>query len=117
MEVPLVWTDIHTCVLNPPVGDDAIGRPWVVRAGGLYRIWLSMRSFSQALPYRVRYAESHDGFLWTQKDPGIGVSPSGWDSEMICFPAVVDCGWRRLMFYNGNRHGETGFGLAQLEAD
>jgi hypothetical protein len=36
---------------------------------------------------------------------------------MICFPCIVDAGGRRLMFYNGNGHGSTGFGVAVLEAD
>jgi hypothetical protein len=36
---------------------------------------------------------------------------------MICYPAVVDVNGRRLMFYNGNRHGATGFGVAVLEQD
>jgi hypothetical protein len=36
---------------------------------------------------------------------------------MICYGAVVDLIGRRLMFYNGNRHGESGFGCAVLEQD
>jgi hypothetical protein len=34
---------------------------------------------------------------------------------MICFPCVVDVRGRRYMFYNGNRHGATGFGYAVLD--
>ena len=34
---------------------------------------------------------------------------------MLCFPAVIDVHGQRLMFYNGNRHGATGFGVAVLE--
>ncbi len=36
---------------------------------------------------------------------------------MVCFAAVIDVNGRRLMFYNGNRHGATGFGVAELESD
>jgi hypothetical protein len=28
---------------------------------------------------------------------------------------VIDVNGRRLMFYNGNRHGATGFGVAEFE--
>lgn len=91
------------------------GRPWVVRDAGMYRMWYSIRSRSR--PYRIGYAESLDGERWTRRDDmaGIAASASGWDSEMICFPCVVDVGPRRLMFYNGNGHGRTGFGVAELE--
>jgi hypothetical protein len=32
---------------------------------------------------------------------------------MICYAAVIDVGGRQLAFYNGNRHGESGFGVAE----
>ena len=39
-------------------------------------------------------------------------APSDWDSEMTCFgvPCEIDGG--QLLLYNGNRFGETGFGMA-----
>src|SRR5260221_370189 len=109
----LRW-DGETRVSVEPEGEDyAIGRPCVVRDGGLYRMWYSIRSFVR--PYRIGYAESRDGVSWTRldDDAGIGRSDQGWDSEMICFPYVVDAGDRRYLFYNGNRHGATGFGVAE----
>jgi hypothetical protein len=78
-------------------------------------MWYSIRSHSR--PYRIGYAESGDGLQWERRDDeaGIEASASGWDSEMICYAAVIDVNGRRLMFYNGNRHGATGFGVAELE--
>ena len=66
----------------------------------------------------IGYAESDDGLHWVRKDAevGTGKSDTGWDSEMICYPCVVDVKGRRYMFYNGNRHGSTGFGYAVLES-
>ena len=63
--------------------------------------------------------ESADGVKWQRQDERVGIaaSESGWDSEMICYAAVIDVNGRRLMFYNGNRHGESGFGAAELEQD
>lgn len=110
----LDWTAAEEVCIAPEADDYSIGRPWVVRDADRYRMWYSIRSRTR--PYRIGYAESHDGLRWTRRDDevGIGASPQGWDSEMVCFPCVVDAGGRRLMFYNGNRHGETGFGYAEL---
>lgn len=99
-------------------GDDEFGlaRPWVIKESPfLYRMWYAIRTYSH--PYRLGYAESEDGHAWKRKDDEVGIiwSESGWDSEMICFAAVVDAGGERYMFYNGNGHGETGFGAAVLE--
>jgi len=44
---------------------------------------------------------------------GIERSHSGWDSEMICYAYAVDAGSHRYLFFNGNRHGSTGFGVAR----
>jgi hypothetical protein len=99
-------------------GDEfGIGRPWVVRDPDRYRMWYSIRSHSR--PYRMGYAESADGLRCERRDhrAGIVASESGWDSEMVCYAAVIDVNGRRLMFYNGNRHGATGFGVAVLEQD
>jgi len=95
----------------------SLGRPWVLKDGAIYRMWFSVRSEDQ--PYRLGYAESNDGYEWVRKDSEVGITrpESGWDSEMICYPCVVDAGRRRYLFYNGNRHGATGFGCAILEQD
>ena len=46
---------------------------------------------------------------------GITASESGWDSETVEYPDVFDSGGTRFMLYNGNRYGQTGFGLAVFE--
>jgi hypothetical protein len=80
-------------------------------------MWYSIRSTTH--PYRLGYAESTDGLHWIRKDDEVGIhtSSSGWDSEMICFPCVIDVAGQRYLFYNGNQHGKTGFGYAILEQD
>ena len=42
----------------------AFGRPCVLRDGNLYRMWYSYRGAS----YRIGYAESADGMVWTRQD-------------------------------------------------
>jgi hypothetical protein len=92
------------------------GRPWVWKDGNLYRMWYSIRK--RNLPYSMGYAESLDGLHWNRKDKevGIKVSESGWDSEMICYGAVLKVKNKTYMFYNGNNQGMTGFGLAELKS-
>lgn len=88
------------------------GRPFVMRQGSTYCMWYSIRSIGKG--YRLGYAESTDGLSWRRLDErvGIDVSPSGWDSEMMCFGAVVSVHDRTYLFYNGNNYGQTGFGVA-----
>lgn len=108
-------THEHVC-LEPDLQDEyAVGRPSVIHDGQLYRMWYSIRSFSEL--YTMGYAESADGINWARKDAqvGLGKSDSGWDAEMVCYPYVRDINGRRLMFYNGNGRGLSGFGYAVLE--
>jgi hypothetical protein len=90
----------------------AIARPCVVRDGSLYRMWYAYRGDR----YRIGYAESTDGVVWTRLDAqaGIDVSPGDWDGEMIEYPVVVDDGDRRVMLYNGDDYGRTGIGIAEM---
>lgn len=90
----------------------AIARPCVIKEDGIYRMWYSYRGKS----YRIGYAESKDGILWERKDEeaGIGVSESGWDSEMIEYAFVFTHKGKKYMLYNGNDYGKTGLGYAVL---
>lgn len=105
----------HVAIPLAAEGEYALARPCVRREDGRYRMWYSHRGPA----YRIGYAESPDGLTWTRRDAhaGIGPSPSGWDSETVCYPCVFDHGGDRFLLYNGNAYGRTGFGLARLEAD
>jgi hypothetical protein len=82
-----------------------------------YRYATDFRSDSSRA-YRLGYAQSADLATWTRDDAqaGIGVSPEGWDSEMLCYPHVFRCGEEIYMLYNGNAFGRYGFGVAVLES-
>jgi hypothetical protein len=94
----------------------AFSRPSVIgnRNDG-YHMWFSYRSGSGE-KYRIGYAYSQNGVNWELRlnETGIDVSPTGWDSEMIEYPFVLDHKGQRYMLYNGNSNGKTGFGLAVL---
>jgi hypothetical protein len=111
----IAWTrDGATALGFRGDGELALARPCVLREKGGYKMWFSFRGET----YRIGYAESQDGRTWRRDDAraGIGVSPSGWDSESIEYPHVFDHAGRRYMLYNGNGYGRTGFGLAVLDA-
>jgi len=93
-----------------------VGRPYVIETDGTYRMFFGAGSESQ--PYRLAYAESADGRHWTRRDEelNLDLSPEGWDSEMMAYPALVRWRDRVYLFYNGNDYGRTGFGYAELLA-
>ncbi|HEX5717310.1 MAG TPA: hypothetical protein VF179_14210 [Thermoanaerobaculia bacterium] len=92
----------------------AIGRPHVLKDGGIYRMWYCSRGDR----YRIGYAESRDGLTWERRDESAGIAPpaEGWDSEMQAYPMVFRDGRHLVMLYNGNGYGATGFGCATAEA-
>lgn len=102
------------------VDDECQTNPCVVRMGDVYHMWFCYRPGTDfrnaARGYRIGYARSSDLTTWTRHDESGALEPSaeGWDSEMVCYPCVVQVGKRLLLFYSGNGFGETGFGVAEL---
>jgi predicted GH43/DUF377 family glycosyl hydrolase len=113
------WEMRNITCLSPDEskGEFAVARPWVILENGRFRMWYSIRFRGKM--YRIGYAESSDGISWDRLDhlAGIDVSQDGWDSEMVCYPALLDIRHERYLFYNGNNNGATGFGVARLELD
>jgi hypothetical protein len=117
----LVWErpDV-TCVARAHP-DEAIGRASVIR-GDIYRMWYCFRGSrghrtNPQTAYRLGYAESSDGISWRRRDDEVGIdrSESGWDSVMQAYPYVYEREGRKVMLYNGNGFGESGFGYAVLD--
>jgi predicted GH43/DUF377 family glycosyl hydrolase len=110
-----IWSLRDTpCIAPNPATEFSVGRPYVLKSGGKYKMFYSVRHLAKL--YRLAYAESDNGIDWVNKSSeiGIDVSDSGWDSEMICYPAVISVKNKTYLFYNGNNNGETGFGVAEL---
>jgi hypothetical protein len=95
----------------------AFGRPCVFHAQGTYFMWFAHRATKEIATYRIGFASSADGRRWRRNDAlaGIDVSAEGWDSEMICYPYVLEHRGIAYMLYNGNGYGKTGFGFATME--
>lgn len=97
----------------------AFSKPSVLQsAHGGYDMWFSYRG-APGCTYRIGFAHSDDMCNWRLdlSSSGIEVSPSGWDSEMICYPFVFRHRESTFMLYNGNGYGLTGFGLALLQTE
>jgi hypothetical protein len=99
-----------------------ISRPSVLIEDGIYKMWYSYRAkddYRQNIErsYRIGYAESNNGIDWVRLDDkvGIDISQNGWDSQMIEYPLVINHLDKKIMFYNGNGFGASGFGYATLE--
>jgi hypothetical protein len=103
--------DGRVCIDFAGPEETNIARLWVVRDGDRYLGWYSS---SGRGGYRIGYAESADGLEWARRDAlaGIELSPEGWDSTALAYPAVVRHRDRWFMFYNGNAFGRDGIGLA-----
>ena len=92
----------------------AFSRPTVIiEENSKYVMWFSYRGGAET-NYRIGKATSDDTIEWTieLEDVGIGISESGWDSEMVEYPYVFTHNGQRYMLYNGNEFGKRGFGLA-----
>ncbi|RLI35818.1 hypothetical protein DRO66_06800 [Candidatus Bathyarchaeota archaeon] len=110
------WGKGRQCLWFEGSEEFGLSRPWLLEDGKIHKMFYSIRKIDKG--YTLGYAESSDGgYTWERKDNEIGLEKSeeGWDSEMVCFPSIVDYEGKRYMFYNGNNYGETGFGVAVLE--
>ena len=96
-------------------GDEyRVGRPYVVKDGNLWRMFFG--GGSETITYKLAYAESKDGIVWTRMDFKLNLpcSEQGWDSEMTAYPSFVRYKDKAYLFYNGNNYGYEGFGYAVL---
>jgi hypothetical protein len=98
---------------------EVISAPWVVRLKNYFLMYYSCRGSSTQLEknYSIGVAISNDGEQWERKDAEVGIkkSESGWDSEMICYPAIFNGAKKTYMFYSGNGVGRGGVGFAVAE--
>jgi hypothetical protein len=116
----LDWQFGNQCIA-PANDNEALATPCVRKVDGKYHMWYSYRpgidEAGKSGPYRIGYAHSDDGRNWTRADNEMtmGVSATGWDSEMICYPDVLQTEHGTIMFYCGNNYGRDGFGYAEIK--
>ncbi|GLQ47147.1 hypothetical protein GCM10007862_21980 [Dyella lipolytica] len=111
---PRVFPRNDRICLQPRGSEYRIGRPRVYRFGDRYVMYFTRGNVTGE--YFPGVAYSDDGITWERHDEALGVtlSESGWDSRVICYPALIRHRDKLLMFYNGNDMGVDGFGVAEL---
>jgi len=116
------WTRNNIDCILPTHEFEATARPCVIKEDGIYKMWYSKRNIdgfrnNKAKGYRGGYAESINGKKWTRLDHlfELELSENGWDSESIAYPYVFNVKGKKIMLYNGNGFGKTGFGYAIYE--
>lgn len=102
--------------------DECQALPTVTKIGNRYHMYFCFRQATDfrnnsKRGYRLGYAWSDDLINWKRDDEssGIGLSETGWDAEMMCYPHIFQWNGKVYLLYNGNRFGKFGFGLAELQ--
>ncbi len=119
----LAWTRDNRRLLPARFEHEATHRPTVLTIADRHHMWFCHRGVEDFRgghdSYRIGYAWSDDLREWHREDEkaGIAISESGWDSQMIAYPYVVEADGQVFMFYNGNGFGESGMGYAVLAPD
>ncbi len=92
-----------------------IGRPKVYKTDSGYEMYYTRDLISK--DYLIGYAQSPDGIHWVRRDDLFQIprSSEGWDSEMTCYPVILNGRSRKYVFYNGNGMGKTGVGYGIIE--
>ncbi|MBS0250917.1 MAG: hypothetical protein JSR78_07605 [Proteobacteria bacterium] len=105
------WSETTNLPLLSPLrenGQIGFGRPVLWNDGDQPCLFISVRDEHGYSLQCVR--ETNGRLSWT--DPLRGPI-AAWESEMNCFGAPCRVGDWEFLFYNGNRFGATGFGVAR----
>ena len=115
------WTRSGRPVIPTVREGECQALPTVLRRGDRYHMYFCHRASvdfrsNPRNAYRLGYAHSDDLENWVRDDEAGGLQPSagGWDSEMMCYPHLFECGGEVYLLYNGNGFGRDGFGAARL---
>lgn len=118
------WVKLGRDLISDKLGEqECQACPDVIYRSGRYHMFFSYRDIrnykGREGGYRIGYASSSDMFNWERNDTmvDIGLSDTGWDSEMINYPHVFELNSVTYMLYQGNGMGRDGFGLAILESE
>ncbi len=115
------WSDNNKQVIPTKVEKECQTSTSFIKFGGKNHVFFSYRhglNFrNKENGYRIGYAYGNDYENWERADElnDFSISETGWDSEMVCYPHVIELNGKIYMFYCGNNFGQNGFGVARLE--
>ncbi len=79
---------------------------------GIYKMWYIGTHFGEGDTWRIGYATSPDGIIWTRENNGVPVLDLGsageWDDGFVGHPSVIRDGNLLKMWYLGTRNLGTG---------
>jgi len=115
------WTKANKCIIEDKINENECqALPTVIKIGERYHMYFCYRHMvgfrtDKERGYRLGYAYSDDLINWTRDDDnaGITISDEGWDSDMMCYPNLVESNGKIYLLYNGNEFGKHGFGIAE----
>jgi hypothetical protein len=117
------WQKLNKSIINNVLGDlEAQASPDVFYFDGRYHMLFCYRHGTnfrvRERGYRIGYASSEDLLNWTRDDSmsDLNTSSSGWDSEDISYPNVLQVDDALYCFYLGNQVGREGIGVARLKS-
>lgn len=97
--------------------------PSVIKIGNMYHMVFCFREATDfrnndERSYRLGYASSSDLKTWVRNDKHLKLEDNAsniWDSNMKCYPHLVQVDDKVFLLYNGNAFGKEGFGIAELQ--
>jgi hypothetical protein len=110
-------------IIDDVIGDEECqALPTVINRNGIYHMYFCYRFATdfRSNPdrgYRLGYAYSTNLIDWVRDDKNSGMElgkPGEWDSDMMCYPHLMEIHNKVYLLYNGNNFGKDGFGLAEL---
>ena len=103
--------------INPEKDLHAIGRPFVFKEDGIYKMFHSNRSaidyrIDSKRSYRLCYSESINGLDWEKKPFYLNKKGIPWVKEMDTYASFYKYKNQKKLILNGNGFGKSGFGYA-----
>lgn len=119
----ITWEKKNRCIIESKIDENECqALPTVIKIGNRYHMYFCYRHMldfrtKKENGYRLGYAYSDDLNHWVRNDDKAGITTSNgsWDSDMMCYPNIVEVEGKIFLLYNGNEFGKHGFGLAVLE--
>jgi len=111
-------------IIEDLIGDEECqALPTIIYRNGVYHMYFCYRFATDFRTnpnrgYRLGYAYSTNLIEWVRDDKSKGIEfgkTGEWDSDMMCYPHLMEINNKVYMLYNGNNFGKDGFGLAVLK--
>jgi hypothetical protein len=113
------WTPRGITCIPLKNNEGGISSCRIIKNNENYSMWYSVRNIidyrdNPKNSYRIKKSKSNDGIVWEHDDNiELDISEeSDWDNIMVCYPFIIENKNNLIMFYNGNKFGETGIGYA-----